>query len=46
MTKKLQLIALFVAATLVTGSAFAKQKQKPQSPAEGYKIHITAPHRH
>lgn len=45
MNKKLQLIALFVAATLVTGPALAKKK-KVQSPAEGYKIHITAPHRH
>jgi len=45
MNKKLQLIALFVAATLVSGPVFAKKK-KVQSPAEGYNIHITAPHRH
>jgi hypothetical protein len=44
MNNKLQLIALLGVATLVTSPVSAKQEVK--SPAEGFNIHIVAPHRH
>lgn len=42
--KQLDLIVLFAAAVLATGQLRAAEKAR--SPADGYDIHILAPHRH
>jgi Protein of unknown function (DUF1264) len=44
MKKKLYLIAMFSAAIVAASPLFAEEKAK--SPADGYNIHIIAPHRH
>jgi uncharacterized protein DUF1264 len=44
MIKKLSIIATVSAAGLATASLFAEEKQ--MTPAEGYNIHVLAPHRH
>ncbi len=43
MRHSLPLVAAFGAANLVTLPAFA---EAPKSPAEGFNIHVVAPHRH
>ena len=44
MKKKLYLIAMFSVAIVATSPLLAEEKAK--SPADGYNIHIIAPHRH
>ena len=44
MEKKLRLVAICGAAIFATNPLLAEEK--PQTPAEGYSIHVVAPHRH
>ena len=44
MNKKFLFVASICATILVSGPVFAKKKTK--TPAEGFNIHIVAPHRH
>ena len=46
MKKGLHLIAMFSATLVATSPLLAFAEEKAKSPADGYNIHIIAPHRH